>query len=54
MVQSMKIDKIQELCRSSELGSMDLGTIQFDAVGISHNSIKKHWNKAQFNLMSME
>ena len=58
MGQSMKIDKTSEieqiLCRSSESGSMDLGTIAFDCIGIGHNSIWDCWNKAQFNLMVLE
>ena len=40
MVKSMNvcvIDKIQKLCRNFESGSLDLGTNQFDGIGIKHN-----------------
>ena len=33
---------------------MDLGTIQFDGIGIRHNMIWGHWNKAQFNFGPLE
>ena len=33
---------------------MDLGTIQFDNIGIRHNMIWGHWNKAHFNLRPLE
>ena len=49
-----KIGKILKYCRNFESESLDLGTIQFDSIGIRHNSIWRHWNKAQFNLMVLE
>ena len=49
-----KIDKIWKKCTNFVSGPMDLGTIQFDGIGIRHNMIWGRWIKAHFNLMVLE